>query len=69
MFISFYYSLSHVEVPIILGISAKITLLKFEASETIAEEPILDENLFKVPEDYQPMKEDEMDSKLKSLMP
>lgn len=67
LLISDYYSLLRAEVPIMLGLSARITLLKFETSETISEKPILDENLFKLPEDFTLMKEEEMDAKMKSL--
>lgn len=57
----------YAEVPLELGISARITILKFQTSETITKTRILDENLFKVPEDYEAMKEEELDAMIKSI--
>lgn len=66
MLIFAYYSL-HAEIPITMGVSARITLLNFETSEGKAEKSILAENLFKIPEDYQVIKEEEKSQIMKML--
>ncbi|KAK7595008.1 hypothetical protein V9T40_001441 [Parthenolecanium corni] len=44
------------EIPIKLGISAKVSILKFQTAETLSEE-VLHEDLFKIPKDYEDYEE------------